>query len=105
AQRETHPATAKAMTALASDYTDLVASQSGAAQLPDMSTVQNDGTAFDKACSLSFTTLACRYAPSGRPWHEQLFRHAFDMSPRMTHMSRTMTKNPPGMRLLSSVSV
>lgn len=51
AQREVHPAAAKAMTALAGDYTDLVASQSGAAQLPDMSTVENDGTAFDQACS------------------------------------------------------
>jgi len=53
ARHETRPAAAKAMTALASDYTDLVASQSGAAQLPDMSTVQSDGTAFDKACSNS----------------------------------------------------
>jgi hypothetical protein len=51
AQQEKHPATAKAMTALANDYNDLVESQSGAAQLPDMSTIQNDGTAFDKACS------------------------------------------------------
>jgi hypothetical protein len=51
AQQEKHPATAKAMTALASDYTALVESQSGAAQLPDMNTVQNDGAAFDKACS------------------------------------------------------
>jgi hypothetical protein len=50
AQQEKHPAAAKAMTALASDYNDLVASQSGAAQLPDMTTVQNDGAAFDKAC-------------------------------------------------------
>ena len=53
AQQEQHPATAKAMTALAGDYTDLVASQSGAAQLPDMSTIQSDGAAFDKACSNS----------------------------------------------------
>ena len=53
AQQETHPATAKAMTALASDYTALVESQSGAAQLPDISTVQSDGAAFDKACSNS----------------------------------------------------
>ena len=53
AQQETHPATAKAMTALASDYTALVESQSGAAQLPDMSTIQSDGAAFDKACSNS----------------------------------------------------
>jgi hypothetical protein len=51
AQQEKHPATAQAMTALANDYTALVESQSGAAQLPDMATVQSDGTAFDKACS------------------------------------------------------
>lgn len=51
AQREKHASAAQAMTALASDYTDLVQSQSGAAQLPDMSQVQNDGTAFDKACA------------------------------------------------------
>jgi hypothetical protein len=51
AQREKRPATARAMTALANDYTDLVQSQSGAAQLPDMSQVQSDGAAFDKACS------------------------------------------------------
>jgi hypothetical protein len=51
-QEEKHPATAKAMTALATDYTDLVESQSGAAQLPDMNTVEADGTAFEKACSL-----------------------------------------------------
>jgi hypothetical protein len=53
AQQETHPATAKAITALANDYTALVESQSGAAQLPDMSTIQSDGAAFDKACSNS----------------------------------------------------
>lgn len=52
AQREKNPAAAQAMTALASDYNDLVESQSGGAQLPDMSQVQQDGTAFDKACSL-----------------------------------------------------
>jgi hypothetical protein len=52
AQRETHPAIAAAMTALANDYTDLVESQSGAAQLPDMTQVQKDGAAFDKACSV-----------------------------------------------------
>jgi hypothetical protein len=51
AQRETRPATAKAMTALANDYNALVESQSGAEQLPDMNTVENDGTAFGKACS------------------------------------------------------
>jgi hypothetical protein len=50
AQREKHPATAKAMTALANDYNALVESQSGAEELPDMNTVENDGTAFDKAC-------------------------------------------------------
>ncbi|HEX3962503.1 MAG TPA: hypothetical protein VHZ03_38730 [Trebonia sp.] len=53
ARRETRPAAAKAMASLASDYTNLVESQSGAAQLPDVSTVQSDGTAFDKACSNS----------------------------------------------------
>jgi len=52
AQSEKRPAAAQAMTALASDYTALVQSQSGAAQLPDMSQVRNDGAAFDKACSL-----------------------------------------------------
>jgi hypothetical protein len=51
AQQEKDPATAKAMTNLANDYTALVESQSGAEQLPDMSTIQNDGAAFDKACS------------------------------------------------------
>jgi hypothetical protein len=51
AQREKRPAAAQAMTSLASDYTDLVQSQGGAAQLPDMAQVQNDGTAFDKACA------------------------------------------------------
>jgi hypothetical protein len=50
ARQETHPATAKAMTALADDYTALVESQSGGAQLPSVSTVQNDGAAFDEAC-------------------------------------------------------
>jgi hypothetical protein len=51
AQTEKRPAAAQAMTALANDYTDLVESQSGAAQLPDMSQIQSDGAAFDKACS------------------------------------------------------
>jgi hypothetical protein len=51
AQHEANPARAKAMTALANDYTALVQSQSGAAQLPDMNTVSADGTAFDTACS------------------------------------------------------
>ena len=50
AQRETHPAVAKVMTALADDYTALVESQSGAVPLPSMATVQGDGAAFDKAC-------------------------------------------------------
>jgi hypothetical protein len=51
AQHESDPAKAKAMTALADDYNALVESQSGAAQLPDMTTVENDGAAVDKACS------------------------------------------------------
>jgi hypothetical protein len=50
ARQATYPATAKAMTALADDYTALVASQSGAAQLPSVATMQSDGAAFDKAC-------------------------------------------------------
>jgi hypothetical protein len=50
ARQETHPAAAKAMIALADDYTALVRSQSGAVPLPSMATVQNDGAAFDKAC-------------------------------------------------------
>ena len=50
ARQETHPAVAKVMTALADDYTALVESQSGAVPLPSVSTVQNDGAAFDKAC-------------------------------------------------------
>jgi len=65
AQEEKHPATAKAMTALANDYTDLVESQSGAAQLPDMSTVQNDGAAFDKACSLSWCFAVSQFQGDG----------------------------------------
>lgn len=44
-------ATAKAMNDLADDYTALVESQSGAAQLPNLSQVQKDGAAFDKACA------------------------------------------------------
>jgi hypothetical protein len=51
AQSEKRPAVAQAMTALANDYTALVESQSGAEQLPDMSQVQKDGAAFDKACA------------------------------------------------------
>ena len=51
ARRARDPATAKAMTVLADDYTALVESQSGAAQLPDMETVTKDGAAFDQACS------------------------------------------------------
>jgi hypothetical protein len=50
ARRARDPATAKAMTVLADDYTALVESQSGAAQLPDMATVTKDGATFDKAC-------------------------------------------------------
>ena len=50
AQHESDPATAKAMTALADDYNALVESQSGAAKLPDMSKIENDGAALDKAC-------------------------------------------------------
>lgn len=50
ARHATHPATASAMTALADDYTALVASQSGAAQLPSVATMQSDGTAFERAC-------------------------------------------------------
>lgn len=50
ARQEKHPAVASAMTALANDYTALVQSQSGAAPLPSMSAVQNDGAAFEAAC-------------------------------------------------------
>jgi hypothetical protein len=56
AQQERHPATATAMTTLADDFNALVESQSGAEELPDMNTVENDGAAFDKACSLSFNS-------------------------------------------------
>jgi hypothetical protein len=44
------PTAAQAMTNLSNDYTDLVESQTGAAELPDMTTVQADGAAFDRAC-------------------------------------------------------
>lgn len=44
-------ATARAMNDLANDYSALVESQSGAAQLPNLSQVQKDGAAFDKACA------------------------------------------------------
>lgn len=50
ARQEKHLAVANAMTALANDYTALVESQSGAAPLPSVSAMQNDGAAFDKAC-------------------------------------------------------
>jgi hypothetical protein len=50
AGQATYPATAKAMTALADDYTALVESQSGAAQLPSVATMQSDGAAFEAAC-------------------------------------------------------
>jgi len=52
AQSEKRPAAARALTALANDYTALVESQSGAAQLPSVSQIQKDGAAFDKACFL-----------------------------------------------------
>ena len=51
AQQEARPTAAQAMTNLANDYTDLVESQTGGAQLPDMTTVENDGAAFDSACA------------------------------------------------------
>ncbi len=51
AQHAKRPATAQAMSDLSNDYTALVQSQSGNANLPDMSQVQKDGAAFDKACS------------------------------------------------------
>lgn len=50
AQHAKSPAVATAMNALADDYNALVQSQSGGAQLPDVSKVQKDGAAFDKAC-------------------------------------------------------
>jgi len=50
ARQEKRPAVVNTMTALANDYTALVESQSGAAPLPSMSAMQNDGAAFDKAC-------------------------------------------------------
>jgi hypothetical protein len=51
AQKETNPATAQAMTSLSTDYTDLVESQTGGAELPAMTTVQADGTAFERDCA------------------------------------------------------
>jgi hypothetical protein len=50
AQKETDPAAARAMTRLANDYTSLVESGTGGAELPAMSTVEHDGTAFGRAC-------------------------------------------------------
>jgi len=50
AQKETDPAAAQAMTNLSNDYTDLVESQTGGAELPAMTTVQADGTAFERDC-------------------------------------------------------
>lgn len=50
AGRETSTAAAQAMNNLANDYIALVQSQSGAAQLPSMSTVQDDGAAFNRDC-------------------------------------------------------
>jgi len=57
ARQETHPAMATAMTTLANDFNALVESQSGAGELPDMNTVEKDGAAFDKACSLFFNDI------------------------------------------------
>ena len=51
AQKETDPATAEAMNNLSNDYTDLVESQTGGAELPAMTTVQADGTAFERDCA------------------------------------------------------
>jgi hypothetical protein len=51
AQKETDPAAAQAMTNLSNDYTDLVESQTGGAELPAMTTVQADGTAFERDCA------------------------------------------------------
>jgi hypothetical protein len=51
AQKEPNSTAAQAMTSLSNDYTDLVGSQTGAAQLPDVATVQADGVAFDHACA------------------------------------------------------
>jgi hypothetical protein len=50
AGHETSSAAAKAMTSLANDYTALVQSQTGNAQLPAMATVQADGAAFTRVC-------------------------------------------------------
>lgn len=50
AGRETNSAAARAMTNLADDYTNLVQSQTGNARLPDMTTVENDGTTFSRDC-------------------------------------------------------
>jgi hypothetical protein len=50
AAQQAKPAVAQAMTSLAGDYSALVDSQSGAAQLPSMDTMQKDGAAFEKAC-------------------------------------------------------
>lgn len=50
ARRETDPAAARAMTRLADDYTALVESETGFAQLPSMSTVESDGVVFGRAC-------------------------------------------------------
>jgi hypothetical protein len=78
ARQETHPATATAMTTLADDFNALVESQSGAEDLPEMNTVENDGAAFDKACSLFLTAPADDplSGPDGRPGERVLLSSA-----------------------------
>jgi hypothetical protein len=78
ARQETHPATAKAMSTLANDFDALVESQSGAEELPGMNTVENDGAAFDKACSLFLTTPAAGplSGPGGRSGERVLLSSA-----------------------------
>ena len=78
ARQEMHPATAKAMSTLANDFDALVESQSGAEELPDMDTVENDGAAFDKACSLFLTTPAAGplSGPGGRSGERVLLSSA-----------------------------
>jgi hypothetical protein len=78
ARQETRPATATAMTTLADDFNALVESQSGAEDLPEMNTVENDGAAFDKACSLFLTAPADDplSGPDGRPGERVLLSSA-----------------------------
>jgi hypothetical protein len=66
ARQETHTGTAKAMITLANDFNALVESQSGAGELPGMNTVEKDGAAFDRACSLFLTTPTA--GPLSGPW-------------------------------------